>query len=91
MKSEWVAAVELGPDDGPAVTAGALRGFKDTSVPMMIAIVGYWVFGIGGAVVLAFPLGLGGVGVWGGLALGLAVVWAALAWLFRIVSRRMAG
>ncbi|MEQ8399135.1 MATE family efflux transporter [Thalassobaculum sp.] len=78
-------------DGGQAVTAGALRGFKDTRVPMMIAIVGYWVFGIGGAVVLAFPLGLGGVGVWGGLALGLAVVWAALAWRFRIVSRRMAG
>ena len=77
-------------DGGQAVAAGALRGFKDTRVPMVIAIVGYWVFGIGGAVVLAFPLGLGGVGVWGGLALGLAVVWAALVLRFRRVTRAIA-
>lgn len=76
-------------DGGQAVTAGALRGLKDTRVPMVIAIVGYWLFGIGGAAVLAFPLGLGGIGVWGGLALALAIVWVALALRFRIVSRRM--
>ncbi|GHD55214.1 MATE family efflux transporter [Thalassobaculum fulvum] len=77
-------------DGGQAVTAGALRGFKDTRVPMVIAVVGYWAFGIGGAAVLAFPLGFGGVGVWGGLALGLAVVWAALVLRFRRVTRRIA-
>ncbi len=78
-------------DGGQAVTAGALRGFKDTRVPMVIAIIGYWVFGIGGAVILAFPLGYGGVGVWGGLALGLAVVWAALVLRFRRVTRDRVG
>jgi MATE family multidrug resistance protein len=75
-------------DGGQAVAAGVLRGFKDTAVPMVIAIVGYWLFGIGGAVLLAFPLGFGGVGIWGGLALGLAVVWAALGMRFRVVARR---
>src|SRR3546814_16183478 len=64
-------------DGGQAVTAGALRGFKDTRVPMVIALAGYWIVGIGPAVLLAFPLGWGGVGVWSGLALGLAVVWVA--------------
>lgn len=77
-------------DGGQAVAAGALRGFKDTRVPMVIALLGYWAFGIGGAAVLAFPLGLGGVGVWAGLALGLAVVWAALVLRFRAVTRAFA-
>jgi multidrug resistance protein, MATE family len=65
-------------DGGQAVAAGALRGIKDTRVPMAIALVGYWGFGIGSAVLLAFPLDLGGRGVWMGLAIGLAVVWVAL-------------
>lgn len=74
-------------DGGQAVTAGVLRGFKDTRVPMVIALLGYWPVGIGSAVLLAFQFGLGGVGVWGGLALGLAVVWAALVLRFRAVTR----
>lgn len=78
-------------DGGQAVTAGVLRGFKDTRVPMVIALVGYWAVGIGAAVLLAFELGLGGIGVWGGLALGLAVVWAALVLRFRRVSARFSG
>lgn len=77
-------------DGGQAVAAGALRGFKDTRVPMIIAMLGYWAFGIGGAAVLAFPLGLGGVGVWAGLAIGLGVVWAALVLRFRAVTRALA-
>ena len=75
-------------DGGQAVTAGALRGFKDTRVPMVIALIGYWPVGIGTALLLAFEFGLGGIGVWGGLALGLAVVWAALVLRFRRVSDR---
>lgn len=78
-------------DGGQAVVAGVLRGFKDTRVPMVIALLGYWVIGIGAAVLLAFGLGLGGIGVWGGLALGLAVVWAALVLRFRRVARRATG
>jgi len=77
-------------DGGQAVTAGVLRGFKDTRVPMVIALTGYWIVGIGTAVLLAFPLGWGGVGVWSGLALGLAVVWAALVLRFRAVTREFA-
>ena len=74
-------------DGGQAVTAGVLRGYKDTRVPMVIALIGYWAVGIGAAVLLAFGLGFGGIGVWGGLALGLAVVWVALVLRFRAVTR----
>jgi len=43
-------------------------------VPMLIAAIGYWAIGFAGGWLLAFPLGLGAVGLWWGLALGLAVV-----------------
>lgn len=57
-----------------AIGAGVLRGVQDTRWPMLMALVGYWVVGIGVAVLLAFYTTLAGVGIWIGLAAGLAVV-----------------
>ncbi len=84
-----IAGVFQFADGGQAVTAGVLRGFKDTRVPMLIALVGYWAGGIGGAVTLAFGLGFGGAGVWWGLAFGLFAVWGALILRFRKVAGRL--
>jgi MATE family multidrug resistance protein len=65
--------------DGVQVVAvGALRGYRDTAVPMLIAAIGYWGFGFLGGWLMAFPLGLGAVGLWLGLALGLGVVAVSL-------------
>jgi multidrug resistance protein, MATE family len=61
-------------DGMQTIAAGALRGYKDTMVPMLLAGFGYWGAGFGGGWLLAFPLGYGAVGLWCGLALGLAVV-----------------
>jgi len=61
-------------DGMQAVAAGALRGYKDTAVPMLLAGLGYWGFGFLGSWVLAFPLGYGASGLWWGLAVGTAVV-----------------
>jgi MATE family multidrug resistance protein len=61
-------------DGAQAVGAGMLRGLHDTKVPMAFALFGYWVAGMGTAVALGFGLGWRGVGVWSGLAAGLAVV-----------------
>lgn len=70
--------------DGIQVTAmGSLRGLKDTRFPMFIALLSYWVVGLGAGCCFAFPLGLGGVGLWWGLALGLAVAAALLTMRFR--------
>jgi len=60
------------------IAVGALRGYRDAAVPMLIAAIGYWPIGFAASWVLAFPLGLGAVGLWSGLALGLAVVATAL-------------
>ena len=61
-------------DGAQAVGAGMLRGLHDTTIPMLYALFGYWVVGMGVGVWLAFGLGWQGVGIWTGLASGLAVV-----------------
>jgi len=69
-----VAALFQLVDGAQAVGAGVLRGLQDTRVPMIYAAIGYWVIGIGVGTGLAFPLGFKGVGIWLGLASGLAAV-----------------
>lgn len=61
-------------DGAQAVAAGMLRGLHDTRMPMVYAAIGYWGVGLPLGVLLAFRFGLAGVGIWTGLALGLAVV-----------------
>ena len=73
-----VAAMFQVFDGAQAVGAGMLRGLHDTRAPMLIALFGYWAIGFPLALVLAFPLGWGGMGVWVGLAIGLAFVAAAI-------------
>ena len=65
--------------DGTQVTmSAALRGLSDTNVPLIIAFLGYWAVGFPVSYLLAFPAGLGGVGIWIGLAAGLASVGVVL-------------
>jgi MATE family multidrug resistance protein len=65
-------------DGAQVVAAGMLRGLHDTRMPMLFALVGYWVVGIGVGVWLAFGRGWHGVGIWTGLAAGLAFVAALM-------------
>jgi MATE family multidrug resistance protein len=72
--------------DGTQVTAaGALRGLRDTRLPMILAALGYWGVGFWAGRYLAFDVGLGAVGLWWGLCAGLAAVafclTARFAWL----------
>ena len=58
--------------DGTQVTAsGALRGLKDTRVPMLLTLVAYWLVAVPVGVALAFPGGAGPSGLWFGLVVGL--------------------
>ncbi|HEX8574158.1 MAG TPA: MATE family efflux transporter [Allosphingosinicella sp.] len=72
-------------DGAQVVAAGMLRGVHDTRVPMIYAAIGYWAIGLATGVGLGFGLGWKGVGVWIGLASGLAAVAAMLLarWLRR--------
>ena len=61
-------------DAGQVMMLGALRGFQDTKIPMLIAAFGYWLVGLPICYYLGVYLNYGGVGVWVGLVLGLAIV-----------------
>ncbi|WP_050526034.1 MATE family efflux transporter [Pseudorhodobacter aquimaris] len=69
-------------DATQVMALGFLRGMQDTKVPMWLAALSYWVIGIPVSYVLAFPLGLGGPGLWLGLTVGLSVAAALLLWRF---------
>ncbi|GAA5047170.1 MATE family efflux transporter [Erythrobacter westpacificensis] len=73
------AAFQLS-DGVQAVAAGALRGLKDTRVPMWIAVFSYWVPGFGLAAGLGLGTPLAGKGVWIGLATGLTFAAVLLLW-----------
>jgi MATE family multidrug resistance protein len=70
----FIAALFQVVDGAQAVGAGMLRGLHDTTVPMVYAGIGYWIIGLGVGVGLGFGLGWQGIGIWIGLASGLAVV-----------------
>ena len=65
--------------DGAQVTlAAVLRGWGETTSSLVANLVGHWLVGLPVGCVLAFGLGYGAVGLWLGLATGLAAVAAAL-------------
>lgn len=71
-----------------AVGAGILRGVKDTTIPMILALIAYWPIGFVCAWVFAFPLGFKGQGVWFGFVLGLAAAALFLCARFLILLRK---
>jgi MATE family multidrug resistance protein len=81
-----VAAVFQVADGIQVTAAGALRGLKDTRVPMAISALSYWAVGLTGAWFLAFRLGWGATGLWWGLVLGLAAAAAMLLARFRSMA-----
>jgi MATE family multidrug resistance protein len=80
-----VAAAFQLVDGAQVIGAGMLRGLHDTRWPLLFALVGYWVVGLGIGSWLAFGADWKGVGIWIGLATGLASVAALMLarWLMR--------
>jgi MATE family multidrug resistance protein len=73
-----VAGVFQIGDAAQVMALGLLRGVQDTAVPMAIAVVSYLGIGLPAGYALGFPLGLGPLGVWWGLVIGLGVAAALL-------------
>ena len=65
-------------DDAQAVIIGALRGYKDTTIPMIFGLIGYWFLALPIGYVLAEGLltdtPLGVYGYWAGIASGMFIV-----------------
>jgi MATE family multidrug resistance protein len=75
------------PDGLQATASGALRGLKDTRVPLLFAAISYWLIGFSAAYAFAFLLPFGAIGVWVGLSLGTAVHATLLILRFLRLSR----
>ncbi|HLO49216.1 MAG TPA: MATE family efflux transporter [Kamptonema sp.] len=71
------------------IAAGALRGLKDTKVPMLIGFLSYWCVGLVSGYIMGIQLHWGGVGLWLGLVLGLAVASVILTWRFTVTSLQL--
>jgi MATE family multidrug resistance protein len=67
------AAIFQFPDGIQALSGGALRGLKDTTVPAIITIFAYWAVGLTSGLLLGKGLGMGAPGFWLGLTIGLSV------------------
>ena len=71
------------------VTVGALRGIKDTRVPLLLAAISYWLVGFSASYLLGFWTTLGAIGVWFGLSIGTAVYATLLVLRFRLLASRL--
>ena len=82
----YAAAFQF-PDGIQVMSAGALRGLRDTRVPMLLALAAYWGLGMPLGAGLGLGLGHGPQGMWAGLIVGLAaaavLMGARLAWRLR--------
>jgi MATE family multidrug resistance protein len=75
--------------DGIGVTAtGALRGAGDTRSPIIVMLIGYWIVALPLGYQLCFRFGLGVIGLWIGLSVGLILVSLVLLVLW---ARRVRG
>ena len=72
------------------VAASMLRGITDVKMPMFIALFSYTIVCISIGLFLAFPMGMGAVGIWIGFVVGLSVAAICLhirfRWKFKQIS-----
>ncbi len=66
----YAAAFQF-PDGLQVMSAGSLRGLRDTRVPMFLAMLSYWGLGMPLGAGLGLWLGYGPQGMWTGLIIGL--------------------
>jgi len=62
---------------------GILQGLQDTKIPMLLSIPAFWGIGLATGYFLSSHFGMGGVGLWLGQSIGLAI--AAIIFTIRLV------
>ncbi|HEJ1053173.1 TPA: NorM family multidrug efflux MATE transporter [Pseudomonas putida] len=78
-------------DGMQTIAMGSIRGLKDAKTTFLIGLVCYWLVGAPSAWLFTFTLGGGAVGIWWGLALGLACAAVALTFGFEWRMKRLLG
>ncbi len=84
-----VAAILQFADGVQVAAAFALRGLKDTRVPLLLNAVCYWGIGFTFAYFAGVYWDFGASGIWLGLTLGLAAAAVSLTRRFAVVTRRL--
>ena len=69
----WMAALFQLSDGLQVSSMSALRGLKDTRIPLLTNLFSYWPVGMGLAYLFGFVWEWGVISVWGGLIAGLSV------------------
>lgn len=82
------AAIFQYPDGLQIVSAGILRGYKDTRMPMVYMVISFWIVGMTLGYNLTFDQGMGPAGMWVGMIAGLTVAAGLMMRRFRHTSRR---
>jgi len=72
-------------DGAQVISMGALRGIKDVNIPTAVIFASFWTIGIPFGAWLAFFRSQGAVGMWMGLATGLAI--ASIVLTIRLVKK----
>jgi MATE family multidrug resistance protein len=85
-----VAAIFQLFDGLQVVASGVLRGTGDTRTAMAASLFGYWVLGLPIGYALCFAAGLGVVGLWVGLSVGLISVAVVLVSVWSLRVKKLA-
>lgn len=85
----FLAAIFQLSDGIQAASNGALRGLKDTRMPMFVTMFAYWMVGMPIGWWLAFKMDLGARGMWMGLIAGLSVAAVLLTLRFWRIALRL--
>ena len=85
----FYAAIFQYSDGIQICAAGALRGYKDTRVPMLFTVVSFWIVGMSLGYYLTFEVGLGPSGMWIGMIAGLSVAAVLMLGRFQRSSLRL--
>jgi MATE family multidrug resistance protein len=83
----FMAAIFQIADGTQVGSAGALRGYKDTRLPMVINTFAYWVVGFPLAYLAAVTYKLPPNWIWGGFIVGLSIAAILLAWRYHRISK----
>jgi MATE family multidrug resistance protein len=83
-----IAAISQFMDGVQRVAMGALYGLQDTRVPMILSVLTFWGVGLTSGYILGFILGFGGVGLWIGQSMGVAVAGVIFLWRFHSLTSK---
>jgi multidrug resistance protein, MATE family len=84
----YMAAIFQVSDGLQVSGSGALRGLKDTKVPMIVNLIAYWIIGLPLGYYIGIIRGMGTEGMWIGLIAGLTVAGILHNLRFHILTRK---